>query len=347
MPKKALGVSEEELFNLLQQGHDHALIRARLKYAESAQIINHYIRKLQGARIHPDMLPTQATGRWSTTNPPVANIPKRYKSGRHAVIVPDPGTRWLTFDWDAIEGKITAAFSGDKEDLDAFAQDHDLHVLTACRSMGLRLPPLYRKAEITGPGCADWRAEVGWTEKVWKPRDLFKTVRYSLQNGINHLAVLQANIEFDEETGKPVFSRDELLAAAKQFLWAKRRSWGVWKDRLRAEVVATGRTRTALGRLGRFTGSPDQRLKEAVSLKVSGTVSDMMNIVLRDILDAYPEATLKWNEHDGATIGFPRNPDPTSAVLPMIQREWDIAGVPIKSTATWEWIDAPEEGESQ
>ena len=343
MPRKNLGVSEEELFNLLQQGEDYALIRARLKYAEASQIINHYIRKLQAGRIHPGMLPTQATGRWSTTNPPVANIPKAYKTGPHSVIVPDPDERWFMFDWDAIEGKITAAFTRDKEDLDAFALDHDLHVLTACRAMGLPLPPVSTKAEIgklpTGKG---WKAQVAWTEKVWKPRDLFKTIRYSLQNGIDEKAVLQAQIEFDEETGKPVFDRDELLRAGRLFLASKRHTWGAWKDSVRAEVVSTGKTRTALGRLGRFSGSPDQRLKEAVSLKVSGTVSDMMNICLRDILDLFPGARLCWNEHDGATIAFPRNLDPTQAILKIIERDWDITGVPIKSTATWEWIEAPE-----
>ncbi len=346
MPRKSLGVSEEELFNLLQDGHDYALIRARLKYAEASQIINHYITKLQEGRIYPGMLPTQATGRWSTTNPPVANIPKSYKMGKYAVIVPDPDERWFLFDWDAIEGKITAAFTRDQADLEAFAKDHDLHVLTACRSMGLALPPLFKKAEITSPACADWRLSVGWTEKVWKPRDLFKTVRYSLQNGIDEKAVLQAQIEFDEETGKPIFSREELLKAGRLFLASKRHSWGTWKDKVRAEVVATGKTRTALGRLGRFTGSPDTRLKEAVSLKVSGTVSDMMNLCLRDILAMFPQARLCWNEHDGATIAFPRNLDPTEAVLKIIEREWDIEGVPIKSTATWEWIDAPEHKEA-
>ena len=343
MPRKNLGVSEEELFNLLQQGEDYALIRARLKYAEASQIINHYIKKLQRGRIHPGMLPTQATGRWSTTNPPVANIPKAYKTGKHSVIVPDPDEWWFMFDWDAIEAKITAAYTRDKEDLDAFALDHDLHVLTACRSMGLPMPPLSKKSEIaSSDACAAWRINVGWTAKVWKPRDLFKTIRYSLQNGIDEKAVLQAQIEFDEETGAPVFNREELLKAGRLFLAAKRHTWGTWKDKVRTEVVSTGKTRTALGRLGRFTGSPDQRLKEAVSLKVSGTVSDMMNICLRDILDFFPEGHLCWNEHDGATIAFPRNLDPTPVILKIIERDWDIEGVSIKSTATWEWIEAPE-----
>lgn len=340
------------MYALIEKGYDLPLVRARLAYAEAQQLMSHYLEKLQAPRIYPNMLPTQVSGRWSTTGPPVANLLKVYKVGPKAVIIPDKGQRWFMFDLDAIEAKIIAAFSRDEEDLQAFSLDHDLHTLTAMRSLGLPLPPVLTKALSTDPACAEWRQVVNWAGPKDERRDLFKTVRYSLQYSWaqkyleSYKGVLQAKIEFNPQTGRPVFSRDELVVAGKAFVWAKRHTWGIWKPKVWNECITTGRSRTALGRLRYILGKPATKAKEGLNHRVQGTVSDMMNIILRDILDAYPQAVLKWNEHDGATIGFPRNIEPLSTIQPMIDRTWDIEGVSIRSTFTHTWAYHPTEQET-
>lgn len=337
------------MYALIEKGYDLPLVRARLRYAEAQQLMSHYLEKLKKPRIYPQMLPTQVSGRWSTTDPPVANLAKKYKAGEGAVIIPNRGEKWLLFDLDAIEAKILSAFSRDEEDLEAFAKDYDLHTLTAMKALNLPLPPTKTKALSTAEDCAAWRAQVAWAGPKDQRRDLFKTVRYSLQYSFaknfldSYKGVLQAKIEFDDATGKPVFSRDQLMVAGKAFIFSKRFTWGVWKPRTWAECIATGRSRTVLGRLRHLFGDAENKAKEGLNHRVQGTVSDMMNIMLRDILAAYPSATLKWNEHDGATIGFPRNVDPLSTIQPMIDRTWDIEGVSIRSTFTHGWAYHPEE----
>jgi len=337
------------MYALIAGGHDLPLVRARLAYAEAQQTLSHYLEKLQSPRIYPQMLPTQVSGRWSTTHPPVANLAKEYKYGPKAVVHPDKGEKWLLFDLDAIEAKIIAAYCRDQEDLEAFAKDHDLHTLTAMRALKLPLPPILTKALSTDPEAEFWRKVVDWKGPKDPRRDLFKTVRYSLQYSWAHhyldsyKGVLQAKIEFDKVTGKPVFTRDELATAGKAFVLAKLPTWGVWKPKVWNECIVTGRSRTALGRLRYLLGKKEDKAKEGLNHKVQGTVSDMMNLILKDILIAYPQACLKWNEHDGATIGFPRNIDPLSTIQPMIERTWDIEGVPIRSTFTHVWAYHPEE----
>jgi DNA polymerase-1 len=82
-----------------------------------------------------------ATGRLSSTDPNLQNIPIRTPEGRRirqAFIAP-PGSVILAADYSQIELRIMAHLSGDQGLLDAFAQDRDIHQATAAEVFGVPL----------------------------------------------------------------------------------------------------------------------------------------------------------------------------------------------------------------
>jgi len=83
-----------------------------------------------------------ATGRLSSTNPNLQNIPIRTEKGREvrkAFIPRDPDYILLSADYSQIELRIMAELSQDEQMLEAFAQGHDIHRATAAKVYGLDL----------------------------------------------------------------------------------------------------------------------------------------------------------------------------------------------------------------
>lgn len=141
-------VDEKTLTNLLHAACESDMLRWRLAYAE-ADSVTKYLKPLVGrSRVYPQFLPTQKSGRWSIKNPPMANFSDdcinpactAHEIGRNKVnadcwslrdiVVPDPGTVFYHFDWESIEAKLAAAYSGDDDDLATFASGDDIHSKT-------------------------------------------------------------------------------------------------------------------------------------------------------------------------------------------------------------------------
>lgn len=83
-----------------------------------------------------------ATGRLSSTNPNLQNIPIRTEKGREvrkAFIARDDNHTLLSADYSQIELRIMAELSGDQNMLEAFQQGHDIHKATAAKVYGVSL----------------------------------------------------------------------------------------------------------------------------------------------------------------------------------------------------------------
>ncbi|CBV43886.1 DNA polymerase I [Halomonas elongata] len=82
-----------------------------------------------------------ATGRLSSSDPNLQNIPIRTEQGRRIrqAFVARPGYRLVAADYSQIELRIMAHLSGDKGLLDAFAQGRDIHAATAAEVFGVAL----------------------------------------------------------------------------------------------------------------------------------------------------------------------------------------------------------------
>jgi DNA polymerase-1 len=87
-----------------------------------------------------------ATGRLSSSDPNLQNIPIRSEDGRRIrrAFIPAPGARLLAADYSQIELRILAHLSGDQRLLAAFAAGEDVHRATAAEVLGVPL------GEVTG-----------------------------------------------------------------------------------------------------------------------------------------------------------------------------------------------------
>ena len=80
-----------------------------------------------------------ATGRLSSVNPNLQNIPIRTELGREirAAFIVEPGNALLSADYSQIELRLLAHFSGDPLLVDAYRNNDDIHTLTASEVFGV------------------------------------------------------------------------------------------------------------------------------------------------------------------------------------------------------------------
>ncbi|QAV22867.1 DNA polymerase I [Proteus hauseri] len=144
-PKGAPSTNEEVLEEL---AHSHALPRLILEHRGLAKLKSTYTDKLplmvngKTKRVHTSYhQAVTATGRLSSRDPNLQNIPVRNEEGRRirqAFIARD-GFKIVAADYSQIELRIMAHLSQDKGLLDAFAQGKDIHRATASEVFGIPL----------------------------------------------------------------------------------------------------------------------------------------------------------------------------------------------------------------
>lgn len=124
----------------------HELPEAILEHRMLAKLKNTYLDALprevdpKTGRIHTDFRQTvAATGRLSSTEPNLQNIPIRTEIGRSIrdAFVPRDGWSLLSVDYSQIELRVLAHLSRDPELIDAFSSDADVHVRTATALFGV------------------------------------------------------------------------------------------------------------------------------------------------------------------------------------------------------------------
>ena len=134
--------SEEVLMGLKEK---HAIVGLILEYRELKKLVTTYISALPGyiaedGKIHTTYNQTvTATGRLSSSNPNLQNLPIRSERGRfiREAVIPDEGCRFLSADYSQIELRLMAHFSQDAHMLAAFRNGQDIHAATAARIYGL------------------------------------------------------------------------------------------------------------------------------------------------------------------------------------------------------------------
>ncbi len=131
----------------------HPIIPAILEHRGLVKLKNTYIDTLPSAiepktgRIHTHFGQVQtSTGRLSSNNPNLQNIPVRSGEGREIrrAFVPQEGWVMISADYSQIELRILAALSGDVDLLHAFAEGRDIHTATAARIYGVELDAVDR-----------------------------------------------------------------------------------------------------------------------------------------------------------------------------------------------------------
>jgi len=128
---------------------EHEVPRLVLEYRQLTKLKSTYVDALpvlirsQSGRVHTTFGQTgTATGRLSSANPNLQNIPIRTELGREirAAFIAEPGYVLLAADYSQIELRLLAHYSKDKLLVEAFRRGDDIHTLTASQVFGV--PPL-------------------------------------------------------------------------------------------------------------------------------------------------------------------------------------------------------------
>lgn len=144
-PSGAASTNEEVLQELAL---DYPLPKCILEYRSLAKLKTTYTDKLpkmvkaQTGRVHTSYhQAVTATGRLSSTDPNLQNIPIRNKEGRRIrqAFIAAKGKSILAVDYSQVELRIMAHLSGDETLIDAFRQGKDIHSATAAEVMGINL----------------------------------------------------------------------------------------------------------------------------------------------------------------------------------------------------------------
>lgn len=133
-------VTSEEVLAQLQ--NRHPIVKKILSYRGLKKLLSTYVDALptlvnrRTGKIHTSYNQTvTATGRLSSSNPNLQNIPIRDEDGKEVrkVFVPDQGNIFFSADYSQIELRIMAHLSGDKNMIDDFCSGHDIHAATAAK----------------------------------------------------------------------------------------------------------------------------------------------------------------------------------------------------------------------
>jgi len=141
---KALSTAQDVLEALAAQ---HEVPRLVLEYRHLSKLKSNYIDALPlladaGSRVHTTFqAAATATGRLSSVNPNLQNIPIRTELGREirAAFTASPGTQLLSADYSQIELRLLAHFSQDALLMRAYAENIDIHTLTASEVFGVSI----------------------------------------------------------------------------------------------------------------------------------------------------------------------------------------------------------------
>ena len=137
--------SEEILLGLKGK---HAVVGMILEYRELKKLISTYIAALPTyinpatGKIHTTYNQTvTATGRLSSSNPNLQNLPIRSERGQliRQAVIPDEGCVFLSADYSQIELRLMAHFSQDPHMVEAFCSGQDVHAATAAKIFGVAI----------------------------------------------------------------------------------------------------------------------------------------------------------------------------------------------------------------
>jgi DNA polymerase-1 len=195
---------------------DHEIVRRLLDYRACSKLKSTYADALPLAinprtgRIHTTYHQlTAATGRLSSQDPNLQNIPIRTELGREirkAFVPRDDRHLLLSVDYSQIELRIIAALSREPGLLEAFREGRDVHVATAAGVFGVALdavtPEMRTQAKMVNYGIAYGISAFGLAQRLGIPRTAAATIidqYYARFAGIR--AFMDRTIEFAREHG--------------------------------------------------------------------------------------------------------------------------------------------------
>ena len=319
--------AEEVLEKLVNK---HPIIPLVLQHRKLVKLKSTYVDSLplladNNDRIHTTYNQTAtATGRLSSVNPNLQNIPIRTELGREirrAFIADTPDDLLMSADYSQIELRIVAAMSGDPTMLADFAAGHDIHTATAANVFGTQADmvssEMRRRAKAVNFGIVYGMSAHGLSERL----------KISLREAASII-----NKYFTQYSKLKEFL-DGIIAFARrkgyvETLWGRRR----YTPDVRS---ANGVVRAAAERY-------------AINAPIQGTAADMLKVAMVEIARALREANLQskmlLQVHDELVFNVKKCEEAT--VHEIVNREMLKAGerlnVPleIEIKTAYNWLDA-------
>jgi DNA polymerase-1 len=183
----------------------HPIAGKVLEYRQLAKLKGTYVEALPAwidprtGRLHTTFNQAgAATGRLSSSNPNLQNIPIRTGLGREirAAFVPQPGWKLVVADYSQIELRLLAHLSRDPVLLDAYRNGEDIHTRTAAEVFGVMplmvTPDLRRAAKAVNFGIVYGLSAFGLAQQLGIPRSEAETY---IRNYFERYAAVRAFID--------------------------------------------------------------------------------------------------------------------------------------------------------
>lgn len=320
--------TDENVLSELAQEHDlPALV---LDWRKVSKLKSTYVDKLpelvhpDTGRIHTDFNQTvTATGRLSSSNPNLQNIPIRTDLGKEIrrAFVAEDGNVLMAADYAQIELRIIAHMSGDPDLIEAFAEERDIHTATAARVF-----------------------DVDYDDVTRDQRNKVKQVNYGIPYGISAFGLASRLRISNSEAQTLIDQYRQSYPRVIEFL-----------DGLMEEARTRGYVETLLGRrryVPQITSrNPNDRAyaeRIAVNMPIQGTQADMikraMIAIHRRLAEEARGARMILQVHDELVFEVPEAE--VDAVSALVQEEMKAAlplgDVPIvvEVGVADNWLDA-------
>ena len=302
---------------LAQLAPAHEIVAKILEYRELAKLKSTYADSLpklinpRTGRIHTTLnQAVTATGRLSSSDPNLQNIPIKSEIGREIrrAFIPSRGNLLISADYSQIELRILAHISHDPELERAFREDEDIHVKTATKLFGVPA------AEVT----SDMRRQA----KTVNFAVIYGMSDYGLSRELNiPTGVAKAYIEsyFSEYPGVKSYAA-ETLAKARQLGYVESL---LGRRRYMPEIRSPNRTYREFAE------------RAAVNMPIQGTAADIVKLAMISIHERLRSGgfgtKLVLQVHDELVFDAPESE--VGAVLPIIKSAMETAyklDVPLK-----------------
>ena len=301
----------------------HPVVDMILEYREYAKLKSTYVDALP-AQIHPETGRVHTsfgqtgtvTGRLSSSDPNLQNIPTRTDLGRRVRrgFVADPGNVLVSLDYSQIELRIVAHMADDQAMLNAFRAGQDIHATTAAAIYGIPLAAVTKEQ-----------------------RRHAKAINFGLIYGMSAFGLTRSTELTLSE------SQDFVEAYFRQFPGVKK-----YLDGIRRSARETGYVETLLGRRRYFPalkGTLNQALRnreerEAINAPIQGTAADIMKIAMIKIPPAIAQAGLHGRMllqvHDELVLECPRAElNQTVSVARDVMENAYLMSIPLTTEARW------------
>ena len=300
---KAVSTAQDVLEQLAGQNEVPRLV---LEFRHLSKLKSNYIDALplladSNSRVHTTFqAAATATGRLSSVNPNLQNIPIRTELGREirAAFTAAPGTQLLSADYSQIELRLLAHFSGDPLLVKAYAENIDIHAMTASEVFGVPIENMDKET-----------------------RNRAKAVNFGIVYGISPFG-LAAQLGIPQQEARAYIDR----------YFARYQGVRAFIEKTLEATRREGSVRTLFGRMRPIpdieSRNPNQRgfaERTAINTPLQGTAADLIKLAMiaidRKLTEQGLQTRMVLQVHDELLFEVPT--DETAAIETLVRTEME------------------------